>query len=58
MKVLTEDLAARKQPVYFWKWCESAMLTTIGYDPGLASYFRYDDNLFLLIKGMYYLSES
>lgn len=58
MKVLTEDLAARKQPVYFWKWCEPAMLTAVGYDPGLASYFRYDESLVLLIKGPELISAS
>lgn len=52
MKVLTEDLAARKQPVYFWRWGEAAMLTALGFDPGLASYFRFDDSLLQLIKGI------
>ncbi|XP_054284812.1 sodium-independent sulfate anion transporter-like isoform X2 [Macrosteles quadrilineatus] len=56
MKVLTEDLAARKQPVYFWRWGEEAMLTALGFDSALGTFFRFDDTLIQLIKGPNYVS--
>jgi len=56
IKMLTDDLAARKQLVYFWRWGEAAMLTAIGFDPGLAAYFRFDETLLQLIKGPSYMS--
>ncbi|KAG8259047.1 sodium-independent sulfate anion transporter-like isoform X1 [Homalodisca vitripennis] len=58
MKVLTEDLAAQKETMYFWRWGEAAMLTVVGYDPALASYFRFDDTLLHLIKGPDYINAN
>uniref|UniRef100_A0A1B6DL52 SLC26A/SulP transporter domain-containing protein n=1 Tax=Clastoptera arizonana TaxID=38151 RepID=A0A1B6DL52_9HEMI len=51
MKVLVEDLEARKQPLYFWRWGEAAMLTVIGLDPKMSKYFRQQKTLADLIKG-------
>lgn len=52
MKVLIEDLEARRQPLYFWRWGEAAKLTVLGLDPKLSRYFRQDKTLVQLIRGM------
>ncbi|XP_014259205.1 sodium-independent sulfate anion transporter isoform X2 [Cimex lectularius] len=51
LKMIVEDLRARGQEAVFWRWKESAMFTVLGFDPDLATYFRFEDSLVQLIRG-------
>lgn len=49
--LLAEDLKARSQRLYLWKWRDSAIKTCVGYDSTLHKYFYFDNTLLTLLKG-------
>ncbi|KAG8221941.1 hypothetical protein J437_LFUL002500 [Ladona fulva] len=52
IKLMIDDIEARKHSAILWNWKRSVAEACLGIDPGMIEYFRYEDSLEKLFKGV------